>query len=794
MKRWKKRMLLAGSLFLLLLPKKIVNACGFYVSPGEYRFWLLQPDLTNQPDLTPFFFASTYLYRQDAHPVPDPSVRKNIAEWYQHIQRAAPETDIDSLLNNTDPQAFFDQGEKIARRNLFLRYLLRPENKDLYDYVVISKKVEQIAADPDPWEENRFPAAAINKVIEEAAFLQKRSHSLFIRFRTAFQLIRLYGYNRQPALINKEYNAHISPVETDSWIKTAALYQKALNGNPSEYEYLLSKVFDRGGYNRSSCLIKFRRSNYYHALQHARNAHERTVLYTMQVLNHPGRCLPYIRTIYQTEPGYKEIPFLLLREINKVEDWLVTNQVTDFSPAVYHGSYWWNTYGRENYNKAVNYQADKAYANSLRELIESIIREKKSTHIALLHLFAAHLSMLNGEYVVARHHLDWAKKEKKQPANVRFQIKINSFLLDLQTAKSFDLPGEQNFMSILQTPALESGVYDHELMKDQLILYTARKLVTKGARAKGYLLLGKTRRAIGELPIGYKGVYQELEEKATPDDYDGMISILDKTNKTPFEKFVTASWLRSPSEYNFCCDSTESIKWNKYKLLDCKSTWYIRNNNLKAALSTLEQIPGPFWKQEPYRTYIKGDPFFLNVYSAHRITAADKQSYNKRQLVAKMVSLQQLSLQGGSKAAQADFLLANAWYNISYYGKDWLVMKQWWSINELSTYNSDLQRNSFQDIYMGCAQAKELYLKALQKTTDKKLATLCCFMAGICNNHFREYLWTVKNRGNDNASDFKPFPNPYRASLEQKGVDERYYREIVLECAAYNDCIRAYNE
>jgi hypothetical protein len=50
-----KYIILFSSCILLLLPKKTAQACGFMVAPGEFRFWLMQPDLTNESDLTPFF-------------------------------------------------------------------------------------------------------------------------------------------------------------------------------------------------------------------------------------------------------------------------------------------------------------------------------------------------------------------------------------------------------------------------------------------------------------------------------------------------------------------------------------------------------------------------------------------------------------------------------------------------------------------------------------------------------------------------------------------------------------------
>src|SRR5262245_157189 len=118
MKRLRIFILLTISGILLLLPKNWVNACGFFVAPGEYRFWLLQPDLTRERDLTPFYFASTYLYRGNEYGGMETYVEKNVKEWFEwvHLDEAkggsgkirVSQGDIDSLLNNTVPNLFFE--------------------------------------------------------------------------------------------------------------------------------------------------------------------------------------------------------------------------------------------------------------------------------------------------------------------------------------------------------------------------------------------------------------------------------------------------------------------------------------------------------------------------------------------------------------------------------------------------------------------------------------------------------------------------------------------------------------
>src|SRR5687767_1696776 len=103
-----------SSLFLLLFPQKLAIACGFYVYPGEYRFWLLQPDLTNEKDLTPFFFSSGYLYNGDQYAGVETYKEENINDWHKAMKGGALRADIDSLLYHTDPQDYFDVNNEVA--------------------------------------------------------------------------------------------------------------------------------------------------------------------------------------------------------------------------------------------------------------------------------------------------------------------------------------------------------------------------------------------------------------------------------------------------------------------------------------------------------------------------------------------------------------------------------------------------------------------------------------------------------------------------------------------------------
>lgn len=279
-----------------------------------------------------------------------------------------------------------------------------------------------------------------------------------------------------------------------------------------------------------------------------------------------------------------------------------------------------------------------------------------------------------------------------------------------------------------------------------------------------------------------------MEEIATPAIYDQILDILAKKSKTPFERFVTNNPIVSPWSYY---DDNPPGRLDKNRILDGKASWYIRHQKLPEALFVLQQIPDSFWKKEPYSLYIGGDPFYLNVNNAHVVAAAEKLNLNKKEVIQKMIRLEKMAKTNPKSAGLCYFQLANAWYNMTWFGKNWLITKQWWSVHELFQIGSS-KRSPFNDDYYGCRKAKEYYLMAVKATKENDLAILSCFMAGKCENNFQRYQYCLRNPKND-WYDYTFSVNPYKSWLRMKGADEDRYDKLVKECALYLDFISRYN-
>jgi len=154
-----------------------------------------------------------------------------------------------------------------------------------------------------------------------------------------------------------------------------------------------------------------------------------------------------------------------------------------------------------------------------------------------------------------------------------------------------------------------------------------------------------------------------------------------------------------------------------------------------------------------------------------------------------MIRLGQLAKRDKNKAALCYFQLGNAWYNMSYYGKNWLMVRQWWSRGDFYE-DAGFRQSRFHDDYFGTATARSYYLKAAEMATDKNLAALAHFMVSHCDAHSRKYKWCLQNKNQSWNYEEPAVVQPPRS----KHVDMNVFNRIVSECETYQSFIKQYNK
>src|SRR5690606_32862650 len=111
----------------------------------------------------------------------------------------------------------------------------------------------------------------------------------------------------------------------------------------------IANVFEHSEDKRYASYYYFKdRFNLNEALQLSKNSCEKASVYAFASIQKIDRNLVNLKAVYQNNPKSKSLEALLLREINKLEDWIYTPYYTNYlSSTVYD---FWNDSQKETMN------------------------------------------------------------------------------------------------------------------------------------------------------------------------------------------------------------------------------------------------------------------------------------------------------------------------------------------------------------------------------------------------------------------------------------------------------------
>jgi hypothetical protein len=185
--------------------------------------------------------------------------------------------------------------------------------------------------------------------------------------------------------------------------------------------------------------------------------------------------------------------------------------------------------------------------------------------------------------------------------------------------------------------------------------------------------------------------------------------------------------------------------------------------------------------------YLPADPFNMNIKDCHRCDAKslNEKLYNKRTFAQRMKLLENDIKISPDNRAETYFLLANAYYNMTYFGNSWMI------VDFYRSYRSDWYSPNFLD----CSKAESYYLKAMTLSNDNEFQAKCVFMAAKCEQN-RYYIdkGLLTDDGEYYSSDCEKNPNikkenykTYFKTLVDKYSKTQFYKEALKECKYFNN-------
>ncbi|MFK7908833.1 MAG: hypothetical protein AB8B69_27140 [Chitinophagales bacterium] len=787
MKKVIKSLFLFLTLSIAVLTPNQLYTCSSFPEGEEFRYSMFEANTTNLEQYRPFYFTTNFL--NDGKPaLIKMGINQNLEEWSIYFNGKVKVEDIKYFLYNYNFSAIDARSaniEEVKNKDIYtyplVKFLVEKKDKATLDYMLYAKEVEDVLKIGGAWTEDESAEPVLQKLIDHAKATYPNVNPT-LQLRYGYQMVVLARYLESYEQAVKLYDEYIETLQSKSIVRYWGMMHKATAlhhiGKEAEADYNFAMGFKNAPNKRHRAYLGFEGKNMEASLQFAKNQEEKAALWLMKGIKSPGRAFEAISKMYALVPNMPELNLLLTREINKIEDWILTPAYTGFQSASSYFIYFEEAQEQNKNN-------DKKYLEQILHFVEQSILKNNVSDLAFWNLAAAYLSFMDDNYLQANSYLEQAEIANDSSKAIQDQIHLTRIMAFTNDYGGISEEAEKQLFESIKwlqkeypTKKKDKNDYYHinttfeKVMQALAARYEKNEDFPKAAMYISqipYLMRAPTKEFISEV---YGDYFFYLNEFASIEDLQKLLKIIDKKDKSPYEQFLS-----------------QKIVADKSKILDLLGTMYLRQDKLKESLAIFEEIPSSYWKSDAfsYSTYLDANPFYANFYSGHLPTVGDTVRYTKPEFVAEMLSLKAIAAEGGSDEATCNLLIANGYYNMTFYGNSWMMVRYW--ATESWKYSLSMRTNNYNDIahFYGCTRAKEFYIKAAETASKCSFSALCYRMAGKCDyrQELLERTLSAENAWDTEYPQFKD--NPYYQLLKSNFGE--YYDRLIDDCTSFNDFI-----
>jgi len=686
----------------------------------------------------PFFYSNINFYYSIGHDTQHDTRfnESNVSDWSTYVGSAVPRTELEYLLRTAtetsiDSAAGYTAGKiKTLPAGMQSFQLFKKADKKtiaFLAYLSLAKKTEVFAVNNLDYEWDYeakkknpyYNAAPLNsKLLQE--FTQAKDP--FLKQRYWFQLERSYFFNdpAQKAIDLFESNEKNFPKNElyyRTMAYTAGAYYKLKNYSKANYYY--SSVYDGSNALKTVAHFSFHpqeENDWRATLALCANNDEKATLWQMLGVFY-GDQSRAIQEIYALNPQSEKLNLLLARAVNSVEGNFI--------------SY--------NYNSANAFATKNDTANSgLYALINRIAQAGNTSQPAMWHMAAGYLYMLNGNAQKAAASFAQAEKKPSKEKAVQEQLRLLKLMNTIAGTSKADSKLEKAILPDLEWLTngqskieVRTGAALNWIKQTLSFRYKQQQELIKAVCFNNYM--------------GFYGDDKNLED---------MKSFLNKPTKTPYETLYAKLYPLTTND-----------------LLEYQAIQLTYKENLGEAIAKMEAAAP--------KDVLPGNPFTGRLQDCHDCDheAPQKIKYTKLSLLKKMKDMED-KIKAGTDVYTNAMLLANAYYNITWYG------------NARAFYDCKV---GIQDVPTGMGLANKYYSLALSAAKTDEQKAKCHFMLAKCerNDYYSIEFFSKKDfyyeeRGN--KPDFKAW-NGFKA-LKQQYANTQFYKEAIRECGYFKTYTR----
>ncbi len=757
-------------LFILISASKIIYACGFYPYGEDTRISLFNPHAFGFYQYSGFYYSSNS-FDQYYYKFPASYIEPNTKLWFDYCHGKVDMSSVHSAVYKLAEAEINEQSQ-----NTMIQYLYQQKDSDALNYLRFAKNCEFLNSwQDDPWERQTYSAMPKRaELMNRAINLSVKVQNQDLKKRYTFLAIRLAWYNHQYDKVKSFFASTFEQTTNKDILYYWSLYFKSFTEEDSGLaNFELAQVFANAVDKRFVCHQQYNKVvSVEQALQFAKTNEEKANVYLLAAIERYDKALPYLQKMYELNPASDGLSFLLLREINKVEDFVFTPYYTLFEPSLSYD--YWSVEGKDisvqqSLNRA---ERDRIYAKEVLQFINTVNLNKVDNSF-FWQSCKAYLQFITREYSSC---LDLVNQlEKSAPSN--------ALANQLQIIKALALTAKQTQGKAIIPTEIQPTLIANQ-KNGQFIFAIGKELENSGNTTDAALLYSKLT----------KIWYEENSEY-------GSNVVFWKTPKNKgynysdyfTDYFDYADAVYSPEQTQILIDNVQKNKNKKdsfsvfkYEILeeqiprlyDLLGTKYIRQNKLKNALVAFEKAGSQYWNRA-YTTWeddvniFDQNPFYTLKYTPRFIEAADTIRLNKYTITKQLINyLHKAEDKNEKNRDYYYFLVANAYYNMGHEGNVFMMRRLGsWSAYHLSAIEDEAE-------FRQSNLAKQYYLLAKQYSQTDKFKALCLRMVVRCEKHKIDYEH-IGNWREDNYNDDLT-ANKYYLELKVNYPD--YFDDLVSNC------------
>lgn len=731
---------------LLLSNFSNVAACGYSPYGEDVRYSLLKPKYFKYSDYYSFYYNANfwgfdYEYNKDIDFTPE----ANILDWYAYTSKKVSIKDIEHFNYEMFLTDIHENSD-----NAFIKYLYKNKKFAAIAYLKAAKNCEGITNEQqvDVWERksekiNTKGIAYLNKLIQ----VTKNEKNTYFKRKYAFLTIRLAFYLEQGEVISDLFSANFKNGKKDYlyyWSSYFNIFCQKRSDSMIDIANLMANCPEK---TYASYYYFHRDFNLEQALQKATTKEEIANCYSYVSVQKIDKNLAYLKEIYNNNPKSEILGFLLLRELNKIEDWIYTPYYTNYSPSIeYKGNYYSND--EEIISSQIlrnRSEKDRLYAQEVLNFVNSVAINSVENPV-VWKAVQINLQFMTRNYSDCLQNIQSFKTTHKK----------EKVLEEFEKIKALCITANQTFGKAIIHPEIQNIILKYK-NDERFIFALGRELEFKGNLSDGIALISSIESTYNEEYTSDDVEWQDnriktsgnLEEFYSYFDYldyvysahdlQIIITNLNQVKNSDFEKTFYAELFK-----------------NKEYLTDLLGTKYIRENQLDKALKVFKSMDKSYWdnnynpwergKFDEYHAFYE-NPFYDFKNTDTFIEHKEKYFVTKLSVVEHLIKY--INLANNPTTKDRDyyyFLIANCYHNMSQYGHSWMLRRN----NSYTRYsfndNSSWMYESYIDEveYRSDKTAIEYYKLAYNNAKTDKFKALCIRMMSYADYENNTYSKRLK--------------------------------------------------